>query len=761
MATPNSWDSSFVIDPKVTQKGTKHYQKARLPLTQRLSFSVGNFLNDAVAGAWTTYLIIFQTKVLGMSNRGVGLLSIVSFSVDAVLSLFVGYVCDNRKFPLCAKRYGKRKSFHLLGTILVAGFFPLLMMPCFICGDDSSEWKMLIYYGFIMIIHNFGWALAQVTHLALIPECAKRPREMVELHSLRSGITFVSGIFTYAVTLILLNTDDRDESISAGHWKDFLEMSFIVVSAGCLFSLIFHLGTKEPIAGVQIRKDKFISGERHRNPTAELPEKVVGVFCLYDEKDLNVALPVGSNSQLPDLHLDITGKEFTEDDIVVGNTGFDESCGDSFIKCTDDLHFTDQKKQASSYEFSFSNPGFKTSDELVRDSEKKNPEQDTSEHSNSEKFSFSNLTFVNEDKQGAQHDQAQPQKTSGKFDDARNDISIEERLDLDVSEGYASSPETDSVGSNDIQQDKDTNKEPSCQTVLGHLSPQPSRRTSFPEEIGKSFVGVDVIINKINKQGNERRKTSKSWIDWFKNPMFYKISFAYMCTRVIQGYSLSYVPMYLMDTLEFEKESIAYFPLVILASGVFSSLGAKKLDKILGAKWTYCLAASSVIGSSVWFYVQTISHRNAAYCAAILLGFGGSVMYVTSTALAGELIGESKDSGAFVFASMGSLGKVACGGAFFFTQEFFPTQGASPEYVRFVFSGVLGAASILGFLAVIAFLPATVRCKKVVHSVDAAVQTEETVISDIINDNRVVLCNECQSKELVIDMRTSNARLTN
>ena len=64
-------------------------------------------------------------------------------------------------------------------------------------------------------------------------------------------------------------------------------------------------------------------------------------------------------------------------------------------------------------------------------------------------------------------------------------------------------------------------------------------------------------------------------------------------------------------------------------------------------QWTYCLAASSVIGSSVWFYVQTISHRNAAYCAAVLLGFGGSVMYVTSTALAGELIGESKDSGAY------------------------------------------------------------------------------------------------------------------
>lgn len=35
------------------------------------------------------------------------------------------------------------------------------------------------------------------------------------------------------------------------------------------------------------------------------------------------------------------------------------------------------------------------------------------------------------------------------------------------------------------------------------------------------------------------------------------------------------------------------------------------------------------------------------------------------------------------------------------------------EYVRYVFSVGPGAGSLLGFLAVIAFLPATVRCKKV------------------------------------------------
>lgn len=160
-------------------------EKSRLPLFQKFSFTVGHFLNDAVFGAWISYLIIFETKVIGLSNRTAGFLWIIPGTVDAVLCLGVGYICDNYKFPLLSRYYGKRKSFHLLGTVLVAGLFPFLMMPCFVCGEDSSEQTMGIYYGSIMIVHNIGWALSQVTHLALILEIAKRPSEMVELHGLR------------------------------------------------------------------------------------------------------------------------------------------------------------------------------------------------------------------------------------------------------------------------------------------------------------------------------------------------------------------------------------------------------------------------------------------------------------------------------------------------------------------------------------------------------------------------------------------------
>ena len=184
MTNQNRSDSSWFED-KLNQSGKKRH-KSRLPVVQKLSFSVGHFLNDAVVGAWVSYMLIFQTKVLGISNSTAGFLWIVTSTVDAVATLAVGYVCDNVKFPLFSKYYGKRKSFHLLGTVLVAGLFPFLMMPCFVCGEDSSEWKLGIYYGALMVIHNIGWALSQVTHLALITEIAKRPDEMIELHALRS-----------------------------------------------------------------------------------------------------------------------------------------------------------------------------------------------------------------------------------------------------------------------------------------------------------------------------------------------------------------------------------------------------------------------------------------------------------------------------------------------------------------------------------------------------------------------------------------------
>ncbi|XP_022785963.1 uncharacterized protein LOC111326264 [Stylophora pistillata] len=640
------------------------------------------------------------------------------------------------------------------------------MMPCFVCGEDSSEWSIGIYYGSIMILHNIGWALSQVTHLALIPEIAKRPSEMVELHGLRSGFTFLSGIFVYAITWIVLRTDDGDEKISYSQWKDFMKISLIVVGTGCFFALIFHLGTKEPPAAVENRKGPFSSfmwGEKRRilSGTLSIPDKTPGVFSMYKEKELG---------QVPEenwVQTEATPKELKQEeheDIEDLETSQEKAGTDSRQKRDIEVRVADLRKSTGGNEFSFANPAFCTNEKLdfdrekiAEDSSENSGIQTQEKHGITNEFSFSNPAFLSEDKQ-SDSNVTSPPETNQVGGGDRNDVMAESQSNRsdcsDASEGYASSPENNpddyiksphtttilEIEKPDFTEQDETAIESNSSYVAPRsLSSYSSRGGLLSKTTDASFSGDSVIIEILNDHGSEGSKTNKSWSYWFKTPLFYKISFAFMCARLVQVLSSSYVPLYLTETLGFEKASIAYFPLVILISSVISSLAAKKLDKMLGEKWTYCLAASLVVGSSAWFYLQGESGKNAAYCAAILVGCGSSVMYVTSLALAGKLVGDNKESGAFVFASMCILAKVACGTSILVIQELFPTDGGTAEYVRYAFSVVPGTASFLGFLAVIAFLPATMKCKKVVDTADCSVQTEDITKIPYTYENRATM----------------------
>ena len=51
------------------------------------SYSVEHFLNDAVVTAWSSYLLVFLIRLVGMSNRTAGFLWIVSNSADATFGV--------------------------------------------------------------------------------------------------------------------------------------------------------------------------------------------------------------------------------------------------------------------------------------------------------------------------------------------------------------------------------------------------------------------------------------------------------------------------------------------------------------------------------------------------------------------------------------------------------------------------------------------------------------------------------------------------
>jgi len=162
--------------------GTK---KPRLPLHQMIFFSVGNVMNDLCNTILTSYLLIFQTRVLGLSNNIVGLLWLIPAAVDSVLALLIGYASDNTRIPYISRFYGRRKSWHLLGCTLVAILCPFILMPCFICGKTTANWMIVLYYCTIIVIAYAGWSLSHANFLALIPVVARRQSEMVKLGAIK------------------------------------------------------------------------------------------------------------------------------------------------------------------------------------------------------------------------------------------------------------------------------------------------------------------------------------------------------------------------------------------------------------------------------------------------------------------------------------------------------------------------------------------------------------------------------------------------
>ncbi|XP_051719009.1 major facilitator superfamily domain-containing protein 12-like isoform X2 [Ctenopharyngodon idella] len=237
-----------------------------LPAFRRLSYSVGHFLNDLCASMWFTYLLVFYHSVLGFQNTYAGVLLLVGQIADGVCTPLIGYESD--KTPGCGS-YGKRKTWHLVGTFSVLLSFPFIFNQCLGCNLNTPQWVSLTYFTPFIVIFQFGWAATQISHLSLIPELASCEHEKVELTAYRYAFTVIANITVYAVAWLLFHfqTQEGDDPAIADNLGPvdipvFRNLGLIVVGIGALFSLLFHLGTREKGARPSQEEDGSSPGER-------------------------------------------------------------------------------------------------------------------------------------------------------------------------------------------------------------------------------------------------------------------------------------------------------------------------------------------------------------------------------------------------------------------------------------------------------------------------------------------------------------------
>ncbi|CAG5863765.1 unnamed protein product [Menidia menidia] len=242
----------------------------------RLCYATGHFLNDLCASMWFTYLLVYLHSVLGLRSTYAGVLLLIGQVADGICTPLVGYESDRTEGLL---KHGKRKSWHLLGkyqrkllrTICVLVSFPFIFTPCLACTDRTPQWAQIVYFAPFVVLFQFGWAATQISHLSLIPELVSRDSAKVELTAYRYAFSVVANVTVYAVAWLLFHLQSRggvdpslSDSLGPADAALFRTLALAVLAVGALFSLIFHVGTKE---------DPSASGRGDRpTPSASTPE---------------------------------------------------------------------------------------------------------------------------------------------------------------------------------------------------------------------------------------------------------------------------------------------------------------------------------------------------------------------------------------------------------------------------------------------------------------------------------------------------------
>ncbi|KAJ8962932.1 hypothetical protein NQ314_005649 [Rhamnusium bicolor] len=217
---------------------------SRVPLKLQLAYGIGHVLNDVCASMWFTYLLVFFHLVLEFSNWQTGFMLLIGQVADAIATPFVGYHSDQSdNFWFCG--YGKRKIWHLFGTVCVLGAFPFIFSPCIGC-TNSHKSVQIFYYSMFIIIFQFGWASVQISHLSLIPELTPNEHDRTKLTAIRYCFTVISNVLVYVITWIILHMNNGENSkIGPSDGPKFQRVVWSVLSLGTVCSLLFHIIVKE------------------------------------------------------------------------------------------------------------------------------------------------------------------------------------------------------------------------------------------------------------------------------------------------------------------------------------------------------------------------------------------------------------------------------------------------------------------------------------------------------------------------------------
>ena len=160
--------------------------KQKMNAKQRFFCAMGNLLSDIYRQTAMPFELLFFMKVVELPPWQAGMVLLIGQCTDAFMSPINGYLGDHVKIPFLSNKMGLRKSWHFIGTVLMAVAFPPVFHQCLLCsGYEDATWLPLAYYGTIMALINVAYNMLEINHLSFISAVTDTMREATTLNALK------------------------------------------------------------------------------------------------------------------------------------------------------------------------------------------------------------------------------------------------------------------------------------------------------------------------------------------------------------------------------------------------------------------------------------------------------------------------------------------------------------------------------------------------------------------------------------------------
>ncbi|KAJ7363320.1 Major facilitator super domain-containing protein 12 [Desmophyllum pertusum] len=229
----------------------------------------------------------------------------------------------------------------------------------------------------------------------------------------------------------------------------------------------------------------------------------------------------------------------------------------------------------------------------------------------------------------------------------------------------------------------------------------------------------------VNQEVTRTDRSKLAWFEWLKEPLLYKVGFVVIFSNITLRIVQSYLPLYLIETLQLRKESIAFFPLIIVISRIVTEITCKIFIDRLKPRVIILCTTSTIFGTCMWFSLQSAS--SLIYAPAVIFACMSSLLTMVTPTLHQEVTGNNKEAVSLVSGVFECTERILLGVIVLVIQMCYPgnKERSIGEYLRVAFPAAIGTCIVIPLIVATAFMSSKDSSEDPVLTIAAASPREE------------------------------------